>query len=177
MSAVNSIAKVCRAVAVYGAALSVALWMSTTVFAGGHGAPAPSHDHGAPAASHGHGDAHEAAAAVDYSGLKTRGIELGDFRIRAYYPVAAQKSTVRFVLYAAVDSDHYEEIQHLVDQHRHLLRDQIITATRLAPLSLFDEPDLKSFRRRIFMRLRRALPELTVDDVYVTEFQLTVKSL
>ena len=47
----------------------------------------------------------------------------------------------------------------------------------MTPLPLFDEADLKSFRRRIFLRLRRALPELAIDDVYISEFQLTVKSL
>jgi hypothetical protein len=117
---------------------------------------------------------HESDIAVD---AKVRGLELGEYRIRAYYPVEAQKSTVRFVLYGAVASENFSEAQRLVEARRHKLRDEVITVTRMTPLALFDEPDLTSFRRRILVRLRRTLPELPIDDVYVSDFQLTVKSL
>src|SRR4051812_230698 len=99
-----------------------------------------------------------------------RGVALGDFRIRSYYPVDAQKSTVRFTLFATVKSGHFAEMQRLVEEHRQMLRDQILTATRLAPLATFQEPDLKTFRRRVLVRIRRALPELVVDDLYVSDF-------
>ncbi|HVT28705.1 MAG TPA: hypothetical protein VHE81_11885 [Lacipirellulaceae bacterium] len=105
------------------------------------------------------------------------GVLLGKFRIRSYYPVDAQKSTVRFTLYAAVTDKHYDETQQLVEEHRQKLRDQIITATRLAPLAVFQEPDLAAFRRRIIVRIRRALPELQIDDLYVSDFDLAIKSL
>jgi hypothetical protein len=144
------------------------LCVAHDALASGHGAPA----HDAPS----HGNEH-ADEVVDYSGLKTRGIDLGEYRIRAYYPVDAQKSTVRFVLHVAVASEHYDRMQRLADAHEHKLRDQVITATRMSPLAIFDEPGLENFRRRIYLRLRRALPELAIDDVYVSEFQLTVKSL
>jgi hypothetical protein len=128
--------------------------------------------HGAPA------HAEEAAAdTADYSGLKVRGIDLGHFRIRSYYPVDAQKSTVAFDLHVAVASENYAIMQRLAKHHEHKLRDQVITATRMSPLAIFDEPGLENFRRRIYVRLRRALPQLVIADVYVSEFQLTVKSL
>jgi hypothetical protein len=110
-------------------------------------------------------------------GNEIHGVSLGDFRIRSYYPVDAQKSTVRFTLYATVKDGHFAEVQRLVEAHRQKLRDQIITATRLAQLAVFQEPDLGSFRRRVLVRLRRAVPELTIDDLYVSEFDLTIKSL
>jgi hypothetical protein len=105
------------------------------------------------------------------------GVSLGKYRIRSYYPVDAQKSTVQFTLYAAVTDEHYAETQQLIDEHRQKLRDQIITATRLAPLAVFQEPDLAAFRRRIIVRLRRAIPELRIDDLYVSDFDLAIKSL
>jgi hypothetical protein len=141
---------------------------SNSVLASGHGAPA----HGEPA----HGE-EQATEAVDYSGLKTRGIDLGEYKIRAYYPVDAQKSTVHFVLHVSVASERYADMKRLVDNHEHKLRDQVITATRMMPLALFDESELKTFRRRLYARLSRALPELVLEDVYISEFQLTVKSL
>jgi hypothetical protein len=114
---------------------------------------------------------------VPESKRETHGISIGEFRIRSYYPVDAQKSIVRFALYATVKDEHYKTATRLIEEHREKLRDQIITATRLAPLTVFQEPDLASFRRRILVRLRRALPELTVEDLYVSEFDLTINSL
>lgn len=111
------------------------------------------------------------------STAEIHGVSLGDYRIRSYHPVDAQKSTVRFTLYATVKDENFAEVQRLVDDHRQKLRDQVITATRLAPLAVFQEPDLAAFRRRILVRLRRAMPDLAIDDLYVSEFDLTIKSL
>jgi hypothetical protein len=144
-------------------------WCGET-FAGGH-APAA---HGG-----GHGHAEEPVAEVwDASlGIKNRGVELGEYHIRAYYPVQAQKSTVRFVLHAKVPAEQYPDISQVVTSRLNKLRDQVIIATRMMPLALFDEPGLESFRRRILMRLKRAVPELEIDDVLVSDFNLEVQSL
>lgn len=129
-------------------------------------------------ASHGAAE-HEPAEAVEEatSDSKTGGIKLGEFRIRSDYPAEAQKSTVKFVLYAAVKGDQSADMKRLVEEHQQKLRDQIITATRLAPLAVFEEPDLATFRRRLLIRLRRVMPELVVEDLYITDFNLLVKSL
>jgi hypothetical protein len=138
-------------------------------------------------ASGGHGPAAEAAAAEvrasaespadGEAGKAIHGVSLGDYRIRSHYQVDAQKSIVRFSLYATVKNEHFGEVQGLVEEHREKLRDQVIMATRLTPLNLFQEPDLATFRRRVLVRLRRAIPELTIEDLYVSEFDLTIKSL
>jgi flagellar basal body-associated protein FliL len=132
-------------------------------------------------ASGGHEQAAEPAAAAanadEETGKAIHGVSLGDYRIRSYYQVDAQKSTVRFSLFATVKDEHYHEVQTLVEEHREKLRDQVIMATRLAPLTVFQEPDLTTFRRRILVRLRRALPELTIEDLYLSEFDLTIRSL
>jgi hypothetical protein len=141
-------------------AMALAVTLGGAARGGGHG-PAPAADD-------------EAELESD---AKIRGIELGQFRIRAYHPVEAQKSTVRFKLYAAVAKEQFAAARQLAESRRHKLRDEIITATRMAPLTVFDESELTNFRRRILVRLRRAVPDLPVDDVYVSDFQLTVKSL
>jgi hypothetical protein len=117
------------------------------------------------------------ATAQPNSSDELRGVSLGEFRIRSYYPVDAQKSTVRFTLFAAVKDENFAGAQRLVEEHRQMLRDQILTATRLAPLATFQEPDLRTFRRRVLLRIRRALPELEVVDLYVSDFDLLIKSL
>jgi hypothetical protein len=134
---------------------------------------AASTDHG-PAANEGHGG-HPSTIAD--SNTNTNAIDLGDYRIRSYYPVQAQKSVVRFVLYATAPADRLAEAKHLVEERRHKVRDQVITATRMAPLADFDDPDLVRFRRRIILRLRRTIPELPLDELYVSNFELQVQSL
>jgi hypothetical protein len=120
---------------------------------------------------------HVAAPADADAGKAIHGITLGDYRIRSYYQVDAQKSTVRFTLYATVKDEHYADMQRLVEQHRQKIRDQIILVTRLAPLTVFQEPDLTTFRRRLIVRLRRVIPELTIEDLYLSEFDLVIKAL
>ncbi len=167
--------------AVCAVAQLATLGFAGKLLAGGHGS---SSGHGA-SSSHGessgngHSSGHGTSAEnpIDYGDLKSRGIDLGEFRIRAHYPVDAQKSTVQFKLHASVASAQYADLQHIADEHKHLIRDQVIVATRLAPLAVYDDPDLKAFRRRILVRLRRALPELEIDGLHVSEFQLIVKSL
>jgi hypothetical protein len=124
---------------------------------------------GAPAEG-GHGE-------PEHSDVKSSGIKLGEFKIRSDYPAEAQKSTVRFVLFATVDAEHYGETERLAALHQQKIRDEIIITTRLTPLGIFQESDLATFRRRILIRLRRTLPELNIDQLYVSDFGLTVKSL
>ncbi|HEX3600266.1 MAG TPA: hypothetical protein VHU84_08980 [Lacipirellulaceae bacterium] len=118
-----------------------------------------------------------AAPVADVAPAEMHGIKLGEFRIRSDYPAEAQKCTIRFVLYAAVKEDRSGAMERLVEEHREKVRDEVITATRLTSLGVFEEPDLKTFRRHVFMRLHRTLPELVIDDLYVSDFGLIVKSL
>lgn len=132
----------------------------------------------APASGSSHGGSDAAEPALpEAKPDEIRGVELGNFRIRSDYPAEAQKSTVRFRLYAAVRGDKLASMYHLIDSHRQKIRDEVITSTRLSPLGVFEEPDLKSLRRRIFMRLKRSMPELVLEDLYVSDFAMTVKSL
>jgi hypothetical protein len=139
--------------------------------------PASGHAPAAHGGGHGHGEEPVAEVWDASLGIKDRGVELGEYHIRAYYPVQAQKSTVRFVLHAKVPAERYSDISQVVTSRLNKLRDQVIIATRMMPLALFDEPGLESFRRRILMRLKRAVPELEIDDVLVSDFNLEVQSL
>jgi hypothetical protein len=128
------------------------------------------------ASGHAKESATEAEASIDPNAA-IHGVSLGDYRIRSYYPVDAQKSTVRFTLYAAVKKEQYATAQRLIEEHRQKIRDLVITATRLSPLTAFQEPDLAAFRRRVLVRLRRAMPELEIDALFLSEFDLQIKSL
>jgi hypothetical protein len=106
-----------------------------------------------------------------------RGVKLGDFRIRIYYPAEARKSSISFKAYARIQEEHLPEFRKLFVHRRHKIRDQVIIATRRVPLVDFDDADLKAFRRRILLRLRRMMPELVIDDIYMSEFQIDVDNL
>jgi hypothetical protein len=128
----------------------------------------------------GHGGGHHAPAEAEVvyeSTAPIRGIKLGDYRIRAYYPVEAQKSTVRFAVHAAVAKEHHAAAKQVAEAREMKIRDEIIIATRMSPITIFDDASFTDFRRRILVRLRRAVPELPIDDIYVSDFSLTVKSL
>jgi len=133
------------------------------------------------AEGHGHEEDSKPAAAAKLakpnSDTGPSGVELGEFRIRAYYPVEAKRSTVAFKLYAIVSSENAVEFEQLLENRHHKTRDQVIVATRMVPLADFDDPKLKEFRRRILMRLHRMLPELAIDDVFVSDFRLEVRDI
>ena len=120
-----------------------------------------------------------AAESVSEDATKSgsNGVDLGEFRIRAYYSAESQKSTVTFALYATIQGDKLAQSQRLLEHRQHKMRDQIIIATRLVPLGDFDDPALKSFRRRILLQLRRTLPELSIDNVYISDFELSVERI
>jgi hypothetical protein len=148
---------------------AIAAALTVRAASGAHGQPAD------PAVA-------EANAVVDStaeapSGKAIHGVSLGDYRIRSYYQVDAQKGTIRFSLFATVKDENFGQMQRLVEEHRQKLRDLVIMATRLAPLAVFQEPDLATFRRRVLVRLRRAIPDLKIEDLYLSEFDVTIKTL
>jgi hypothetical protein len=104
-----------------------------------------------------------------------RGVELGDFTIRSFRPAPARRDELNFRLHATVKSENYREFASLYARRENKVRDQVIVATRLVPVEAYDDPELTTLRRRILLRLRRTLPELKLDDIYVSDFNLRVE--
>jgi hypothetical protein len=155
----------------------LSMWLSAAAVAGvacfGSQDAALATDHGA-ASDEGHGEHPIVIADPD---ANTNAIGLGEYQIRSYYPVQAQKSVVRFVLYATAPPAKLADARQLAKLRRQKVRDQVITATRMVPLADFDDPDLERFRRRILLRLRREIPEMQLDELYISNFELQVQSL
>jgi len=161
-------------------AIGLVLWGTTAApcFAsgGGHGA--------ADAHGGGHGGGHAApgaAAATDdevseESKSGYRAIKLGEFQIRTSNSVLSRKDNVNFILHATVKNKDFPAFERRYRNHKNKVRDHVITATRLVPIEDYDDPELQQFRRRILLRLRRALPELPIADVYLSDFALSVES-
>ena len=81
-----------------------------------------------------------------------------------------------FILHATVKKEDFSTFDHLYRHRKNKVRDQVIVATRLVPIEDYDDPELKKFRRRILLRLRRAMPELPIDEIYISDFALTVEA-
>ena len=116
-------------------------------------------------------------ATEDSAESKSAGLELGEYEVRVYYPVESQRGKISFTLYATVTGDNLADAERALEHRRNKVRDQVIIATRLVPLADLNDPELENFRRRILLRLHRALPELAIDSVYVSDFDMAVQSM
>lgn len=121
-------------------------------------------------------DKAEPADVSEESADGSRAVKLGEFAVRVYHTISSRKDKVSFVLHAVVNKDNFETFEHYYSHRQNRVRDQIVVATRLVPIDDYDDPELKKFRRRIVLRLRRTLPELPIDDVYLSDFSLSSES-
>jgi hypothetical protein len=110
------------------------------------------------------------------SAAGTRAIKLGEFSIRVFHGVASRKDTVSFILHATVGQDDYPTFARFYSHHKNKVREQVVVATRLVPIDDYDDPELKKFRRRILLRIRRAMPELPIEEIYLSDFSLSSES-
>ena len=162
-----------RTILVVVAMLTAAAPRTCEASGGGHAAPS----HGAnihASVPGGESDSDEDHNLESPTGF--RGIKLGEFSIRTYRSVSGQKHRVQFTLHARVKNEDVTNFRQLLKYRKNKVRDQVIIATRLLPVEDYDDPELVKLRRRIQLRLRRTLPELPVDDVYVSEFTLAVET-
>jgi len=106
-----------------------------------------------------------------------RGIKLGEFKIRMSHTVSSRQDGVSFILYATVKNDDFKTFDRLFEHRKNKIRDQVVVATRLVPIEDYDDPELAKFRRRILLRLRRTMPELPIDNVYISDFSLAAQTL
>ncbi|MGI9455703.1 MAG: hypothetical protein ACR2NU_04030 [Aeoliella sp.] len=100
--------------------------------------------------------------------------KLGEFSIKDFRPVEHEKVKLKFTVYVEVVDGREERFEQLWDDYEHRVRDQVITAARLVPTVDYDDPTLRALRRRIHLRLRRAVPELPIDGVFVSDFSFLV---
>lgn len=96
--------------------------------------------------------------------------KLGDFHIKNFRPVEHEKVRLEFTVWMEVEEGQQERFAAVLESRQHRIRNQIITSARLVPPNEFDDPTLEALRRRIYLRLRRAVPELPVGKVFLSDF-------
>lgn len=106
-----------------------------------------------------------------------RGVPLGFYEIQDVHPEQGTKNTISLLLYGSVRAADSAQAEEYSRQREHTIRDQVITAVRVMQDEEFDDPGLDVLRHRIQLRLRRALPQLPLQDVLATEFSYSVKKI
>lgn len=104
-------------------------------------------------------------------GPAIKAVSLGQYLISDLRAVEGAKLRVSFELYLDADDEHSHELRALVSSYKHRIRSEVITAIRTCEQTDFEEPDLARMRSRVIARLKRALPELPIDKLYVGAFQ------
>lgn len=100
------------------------------------------------------------------------GVLIGDFMFRGIRGAEGVKTRLSFSLYAAVDNAERDQFERVLEQRRHRIREQVITAIRLTKTSDLQEPSLARLKRRILMRLRRTSPGLPIHDLHFRQLAL-----
>lgn len=95
--------------------------------------------------------------------------------MKNYRPVEREKVTLEFTIYVEVEDGNEQKFERVWTHCEHRVRNQILTSARLVPPHEFDDPTLHALRRRIYLRLRRAVPELPVGEVFVSDFSYMVE--
>lgn len=101
--------------------------------------------------------------------------ELGEFRIKNFRPVEREKVTLEFTVWVEVTAENAAQFEQAWQSRKHRVRGQVITSARLVPSTAFEDPTLNALRRRIYLRLRRAVPELPVEEVFISDFSYIVE--
>lgn len=103
------------------------------------------------------------------------GFELGDFMIKDYRPLRSEKIRILFTLHASTTEQDAKRFMRKLERNRMRVRDQVITAMRLADPTEFEDPDLRLIRRRLHLRLGRAVPDLPIEEIYFSDFRYLIE--
>jgi hypothetical protein len=117
----------------------------------------------------------EEAEEVPIDESKRRTFELGEFVIKSFRPVEQEQLVIRLIVHAEVTPEQKARFTALWPSYQQRVRSQIITAVRVVSPQEFDDPQLRALRRRIFLRLRRVLPDLPIEQIYVSDFSYLVE--
>ncbi len=103
------------------------------------------------------------------------GVELGDFYIQQSLSGQDKKSTIAFQVYLSTTKEKHKNLIAYVTHQRNNIRDQILVSTRSLSPKQLGQQDLSYLRRRILVRLNRIIPQLPLENVYITNYEYKVE--
>jgi hypothetical protein len=124
-------------------------------------------------ASSGHAAEGEHKAAAPYDPTQPRPLDLGVFDLRNFRPTHNEIANIRFSLHVVFKPGTSDATIAELAHWKQRLRDQAITAMRLADPSDLADPGLTRVQRMMLLRIKRLpLPEPVI-GVYLTDFAVT----
>jgi hypothetical protein len=112
----------------------------------------------------------DGASATKPDSPTKRFFDLGEIHVREFRPPSNEVADVRFTMHILLDDDADARDLAALEQVRHRLRDQAIVAARLAATADYAEPTLDALLASILRRMKRAFPELPLQQLYLSAF-------
>jgi len=106
------------------------------------------------------------------SGQEPVEVDLGEFAVTAFEPVAAVEWRIEFRLCATVDADRVTEFTALLEKNRHRFRDLVISIIRGADYQDLTDPALTLIKRKILEKTNRTLGESLVGTILFSDFSV-----
>jgi len=100
-------------------------------------------------------------------------IDLGMFHVKDLRPARNETDKVSFRIHLALQQSVSPSTVAQLEHWQHRLRNEVLIAIRLTEKTDFLEPNLHKFRRRISLRVNRALKAILVSEALLTEFTFT----
>lgn len=97
-------------------------------------------------------------------------LDLGSFKVNDLRPAHNETAKLTFSLHLQFSEETTAAQLKKLEGWKHRLRDQVITAVRLAETKDFQEPDLKRLRRLILIRVNRLFRTKLAEEVLLTEY-------
>ncbi|RIK75522.1 MAG: hypothetical protein DCC67_15180 [Planctomycetota bacterium] len=138
----------------------------------GHGGGGTSGGHGG-----GHGEGHGAEAAAPFDPTLPRPLDLGVFDLRNFRPTHNEIANIKFNLHVVFPAGTTNEEMAELASWKQRLRDQAITAVRLADAEALNDPQLTKVRRLLLLRLKRMELPKEVVAVYLSDFAVSAGAL
>ncbi|UUO07672.1 flagellar basal body-associated FliL family protein [Blastopirellula sp. J2-11] len=97
-------------------------------------------------------------------------VDLKNFGITAYQPLANTTLRIDFHLYAMVNAENQGEFETLIEQNEHRFREQVLVTLRSSEVSDLTDPGLGLLKRKILEKTNRILGKPLVKSVIFSDY-------
>jgi len=97
---------------------------------------------------------------------------IGQFAVTSFQPVTNTSLRIDFNLYGITAKGDSADLETILEEHTHRIRDQIIVTVRSADLEMLNDPMLRSLKRRIRDKINQIASKPLLRGVIVSDFSL-----
>jgi flagellar FliL protein len=97
-------------------------------------------------------------------------MDLENFTVTAYQPSSGTTLRIMFHLYAAVAEEEEQDFHHLLEEHKHRIREQVIVILRSSEIADLTDAGLGLIKRKLLDKINKSLGKPIVKSVIVSDF-------